>query len=130
MRKFFTNNQKGLSVVTIILVLVGLVILGNVLYGIYMAYAIYTNKVPYSVATGGFGGDDELIDIDVHLGKKHRYKSYPYYGHKTYDKKSDSSFGKRFASKKQGSSFASRFKSKYGRSRTSGFRLSGFLGGK
>ncbi len=127
MRRFFTNDQKGISIVTVILIIVGFVILANVLYGIYMAYAVYTNKVPYSIATGGFRDDDELIDIDIHLGKKHKYKHYPSY---STHKSTKDSFSNRFSQKRKSSSFFSRFSSKYGRSRTGSFRGSSFFGGK
>jgi len=125
LKRFFTNDQKGVSIITVILIIIGLVILANVFYATYMAYSVYTNRVPYSIATGGFG-DDELVDIDIYHGYKHKHHYPSYSTHKT----TKDSFSNRFSQKRESSSFFSRFSSKYGRSRTGSFRTSSFFGGK
>lgn len=130
MKRFFTNDQKGVSIITVILIIIGLVILANVFYATYMAYSVYTNRVPYSIATGGFGDDDELVDIDIHLGGKHKHHYPHHYPSYSTHKTTKDSFSNRFSQKRESSSFFSRFSSKYGRSRTGSFRTSSFFGGK
>jgi len=113
----YHKKKNGFSLLNLIIGIIVVFIILNILFSIFSAIR--------PIIWPGYGY--------YHRG----YWGRTYYGHRSpYGKyppgpvNKGSSFGDRFASKKGSSSFASRFSSKYGRSRVSGFRSSGFFGGK
>ncbi len=113
------NKSQGISLLGVIIGIIVVFIIINILYSMFrVVFPTYGTDI-YRYGYYGYSHYQRYPDYPS------QYKTPP-----TEKPRASSKFQERFSSKTHSSSFASRFESKFGRSRVSTFRSSGFFGGK
>ncbi len=113
------KNKNGFSLIEIVIAIIVVFIIANI---IFSSCSIF-RPMMWPGYYGHYYGT-------TYYGHRNYKGKYPAGGTVSPSPSKNSKFQERFSSKSKSSSFASRFSSKYGRSKVSGFRTSGFFGGK